>query len=90
MKQLVLVLALLALVPPTASADIFKLSADWSDLANPNSVWSYWAGGALGVAGTRGGEMSWGSPGPPAIWTCLGNIDGCGAYTGWSRATEAS
>jgi len=53
-----------------ARASLYDLSADWSDSANPNGVWSYYVGGALGVSGVRGHDTFVGSP---RIW-----------YDGWT------
>ncbi len=39
-----------ALAPAPAQASTFDLQADWSDLVNPNGVWSYRRGGAAFAA----------------------------------------
>jgi len=62
-------------------ADIYNLSADWSDTTNPNGVWSYYVNGNLGISGTRGSD-SFGDPGPPPIWTAAASDN----WLGWSKS----
>lgn len=63
----------------TSWATLYNLSADWSDVQNPNGVWSYWANGALGQSGTRGGDVFIDDD-PPQIWCNSAN------WLGWSKS----
>ena len=70
-------------ISPSANAVpiVYDLAADWSDISNPNGVWSYLVNGAIAASGTRTGD-TFGTPQP--IW-------GAG-FTGWSQSngTEGS
>ena len=69
----------------TAQAELYNLSADWSDTTNPNGVWSYYVLGGLGISGTRGGDTFTSTPGPPPIWTASGQPN----WLGWSKSNES-
>ena len=60
-------------------ADLYDVSADWSDTVNPNGVWSYWVNDTLASSYMRGGDPFY-SPGQP-IWA-LWNY----TYFGWSKS----
>ncbi len=63
-------------------ANIYDLSADWSDTKNPNGVWAYWVtGGVPSTSYTRGADYFSYPPGPPRIWA-YNNW----AYMGWSQS----
>ena len=64
-------------ISPSANAVpiVYDLAADWSDISNPNGVWSYLVNGAIAASGTRTGD-TFGTPQP--IW-------GAG-FTGWSQS----
>jgi len=71
--------ALVLLGTAAAQADLWDLSADWSNAANPNGPWSYRINGAVAPGpGTRGAD-SFGPPGAPPIW------GDNGSYFGWSQ-----
>jgi len=64
------------------NAELWNLSADWSDTFNPNGAWSYRVGTDLGITGTRieGVSYPFDPPGAPSIWTDHTN------YVGWSKS----
>jgi hypothetical protein len=62
-------------------ADIYNLSADWSNVANPNGTWSYWVNSAPAVSGTRANDTFANPPGAPPIWG-----DSSSTYVGWSKS----
>jgi hypothetical protein len=68
----------LVLAACVAKANIYNLSDDWSDAANPNGAWSYVVKGALGVSGTRTADSF---SGPVPIWG-----ENTATYVGWSKS----
>ena len=62
-------------------ADLYSLSADWSDTVNPNGVWSYLVGStAPANSYSRGGDPFNNPPGFQPIWA-HSNF----TYFGWSK-----
>ena len=68
---------LLLSVPLTVGAATYNLSADWSDLTNPNSPWSYLVNGTVASSGGARTGDTFAAPGAPPIW-------GSG-FLGWSK-----
>jgi hypothetical protein len=75
-------------------ADVYDLAADWSDVSNPNGVWSYYLDDVLGQSSTRttvfdsyenNGDSFADPPGAPKIWTTDSAWPGYG-YVGWSKS----
>lgn len=62
---------------PCVNAQTYDLKTDWSDVSNPNGVWSYLVDGVAPSASIRGSD-TFGPPGPPVIW-------GAG-HIGWSQS----
>ena len=75
-------------------ADIYDLSANWSDSSNPNGMWSYYVNNTLGQSSTRivvddtdenNDDNFATNPGAPPIWTTDPGSSGYG-YVGWSQS----
>jgi len=63
-----------------AEAELYDLSADWSDTENPNGVWTYLKNGGVATNSTLRSGDPFSSPGQP-MWST-----GSGGYFGWSKS----
>ena len=85
-KVILFAFILLALICTPATADLYNLSADWSDVSNPNGVWSYWVGGSVPTTSyNRGGDPFDNPPGYQPIWA-----HGNGEFFGWSKSNGSN
>jgi len=69
--------------PVQGSVVTYDVTADWSDVVNPNGAWSYWLNGSLAQPGTRWYDVFDIPPGPPPIWT---GSTGSWHFFGWSQS----
>jgi len=79
---IVIITLLVSTCSRMVEADLYDLSADWSDTNNnPNGAWTYLVNGsAPDTSYTRGGDPFYNSPGYQPIWAHEN-----GTYFGWSK-----